>query len=362
MKLFRIINRYILSVFLSSLILILVSLISVYLIVDFFGKLRMFISNHASYSQVLRFFLHMIPVITTQMVPAAILLATLVTFGSLSRYNEIVAFKANGISIYSVALPVILAVMIMTPALFFFSELIVPKCLEKAEYIRLVEVQKRKRSGSFKQNQIWYRGAEGIYNFHIFDEQSNTIRGVTLNFFDKNFELVKRIDAEKAVWNNGKWEFYNVFVITFTDGNYPELEFKEKVAIEIPEKPEDFKHLQKDAEKMGFFELFSYVKKLNREGYDTTRYIADLHSKVAMNVICIIFVLLGIGFSLRKEKGVTLTQSIGAGVLIGFSYWLVHAFSLSLGRAGVLPPIPAAWAADFIFVVVAYLVLRRVHT
>lgn len=362
MKSFRIINQYVLSVFFSNLILILVSLISVYLIVDFFSKLRMLISNHASYSQVLRFFLNMIPVITSQMAPAAILIATLVTFGNFSRYNEIMAFKANGVSIYSVALPVVFSVIVLTPVLFLFSEFVAPKCLEKAEHIRFVEIQKRKKLGTFKQNQIWFRGTQGIYNFNLFEEQSDTIKGVTFNFFNKDFELVKRIDAEKAVWDDGKWVLYNVVVVTFTNSNYPELEFREKMSIEIPEKPEDFRHLQKDADKMGFFELFSYVKQLSREGYDTTRYVADLHSKVAMNIVGIIFVLLGIGFSLLKERGGTLTQSVSAGVLIGFSYWLVHAFALSLGRSGVLPPVPAAWAADTVFTIFACYVLKKVNT
>jgi lipopolysaccharide export system permease protein len=36
-------------------------------------------------------------------------------------------------------------------------------------------------------------------------------------------------------------------------------------------------------------------------------------------------------------------------MLVGFSYWIVLALTLSLGKSGVLPPILAAWAANGIF-------------
>ena len=43
------------------------------------------------------------------------------------------------------------------------------------EYIRLIEVQKQKSMGSFKQDQIWYRGQMGIYNFRLFDARTGTL-------------------------------------------------------------------------------------------------------------------------------------------------------------------------------------------
>ncbi len=90
---------------------------------------------------------------------------------------------------------------------------------------------------------------------------------------------------------------------------------------------------------MGFFELRDYARKLRSEGYDATRYEVDMHGKVAFSLVTVILVFIGISFSLREERGGGVSRSIGAAIVIGFSYWLVHAFSLSLGRAGTLPPL-----------------------
>jgi lipopolysaccharide export system permease protein len=45
--------------------------------------------------------------IVTQMLPAAILLASLMTCGYMSRHGEITAMKANGISLYRLAFPIL---------------------------------------------------------------------------------------------------------------------------------------------------------------------------------------------------------------------------------------------------------------
>ena len=45
-------------------------------------------------------------------------------------------------------------------------------------------------------------------------------------------------------------------------------------------------------------------------------------------------------------------QSIGIGIMIGFSYWIVHAFSMSLGRSGTLPTILSAWLANILFLAI----------
>ena len=358
----KILDRYVIKEFLSLFFFILVSIICVYLIIDFFSKIRMFMSNHATVTQMASHFFFMIPMIISQTTPAIVLLATLMAFGAFSKNSEIVAMKANGISIYRTALPVVIIVVIISALLFIFSEFITPQSYYKAEYIRLVEVQKQESLGTFKQNQIWYRGARGIYNFKMFDFTTNTLHGITINYLDGSFNLIKRIDAEHADWKDNHWLFRHVMVTSFKEGAFPDLQRAEAMIIDIPETPADFKTIQKDADKMGFFELLRYIRKLQSEGYDATRYLVDLHGKIAISLVGILLVVIGVSFSLRSERSGGVAQSIGAGVIIGFSYWLVFAFSLSLGRSATLPPVLSAWLANIIFTIGAVYMIRKVNT
>ncbi|MCX7635735.1 MAG: LptF/LptG family permease, partial [Syntrophales bacterium] len=156
--------------------------------------------------------------------------------------------------------------------------------------------------------------------------------------------------------------FHQVLVTTFPEGGFPTLEKTASMVVDLPERPSDFRRVQKEADKMGFFELRSYIKKLNSEGYDVTRYLTDLHGKVAFSLVSLLMVVIGLCFSLRPERSGTLAQSIGAGIVIGFSYWFVFAFALSLGRSGTIPPALAAWAANIVFGAAAIYLVRRTST
>jgi lipopolysaccharide export system permease protein len=87
-----------------------------------------------------------------------------------------------------------------------------------------------------------------------------------------------------------------------------------------------------------------------------------MHGKIAFPLVSIILAIIGVSFSLRSERSGGVTQSIGVGIVIGFSYWLVFAFTMSLGRSGTLPPLLAAWTANILFGIASLLMYRRVKT
>lgn len=358
----RLLDKYILKEYVRFFIITSVSLISLFLIVDFFEKIRMFLSNHASIFQMASYFLFSIPMIVSLMLPAAVLLATLITYSNLSKFSEIIAMKANGVSLYRLAAPVLIFAAITGVFLFYFSEIITPASIQKAEHIVTSDVQKQKTLGSFKQNELWYRSDNAIYNFKIFDVTKDTLRGIVINYINPDFTLQKRIDAQSAEWKNGQWLFHDLLLTHFDNTNTPVLEWSKEMIIPLPEKPNDFKIMQKDAEKMGFFDLWKYVNKIQSEGYDATRYQVDLHGKLAFPFVTLILVLIGISFSTRSERQGGVMQSVGIGIIIGFSYWIVHAFSMSLGRSGILPAILSAWVANILFLAAGAILFFRTRT
>jgi len=355
-------DRYISREFIRFFLLVILSFLSLFLIVEFFERLGTLISKNASFDQVLSYFFFRIPMMLSLTIPAAVLLSALLTFGSLSRNSEIVAMRANGISLYRSSVPILICSFLITLFTFVFSELITPYTNAKAEYIMTVDIRKKELKGIFKKEQLWYRGAKGIYSFDFFDPKNKVLQGITLNYLDRQMTLVMRVDAERAVWNRDHWMFHNLLIVHFDEGGFPVMErYKEKI-LDIPETPTDFQVVQKDSEQMGYFELRKYVRKIRSEGYDATQYLVDLHGKIAFPFVCVILAILGISFSLKTERSGGLAGSIFIGVTIGFSYWIIFAFAMSLGRAGNLPPLLAAWLTNLIFGSVALYLFRHVRT
>jgi len=296
------------------------------------------------------------------MMPACVLLAALITFGLFSRNHEIVAMKANGISLTRIARPVLAFGLVVCGLNFLLNEFVTPSANWQAEYIKYVEVQKKKEWGAFQENQIWYKSQNAIYNFKLFVPSENRIKGVTISYLDPQFNLSSRIDAREALWKGDRWELRDVLRTTFAGKDFPVIERLPTLAVELAETPEDFQIVQKSADQMGFRELRNYIRKIRQEGYDATRHETDLHGKIAFVFVSLILALIGVAFPMRSERSGGIAQGIGIGVIIGFSYWIVFAFTLSLGRSGTLPPVVAAWATNVILGVAAVVMFRRVNT
>lgn len=356
-----VLDRYISREFLLTFCFVLLAFLCLYLIIDFFERSRMFLSNNATIVQILSYHLYTLPSIVANMMPACVLLAALITFGLFSRNHEIVAMKANGISLYRIARPVLAFALIVCGVIFLLNEYVTPAANWQAEHIVYAEIQKNKEWGSFKENQIWHKSQNAIYNIKLFVKAENRLKGVTINYLDPQFHLSMRIDAREAIWKGEHWELRDVLRTTFAEKEFPVYERLPSLSVDIAEKPEDFQFVQKSADQMGFRELRNFIRKLRQEGYDSTRYETDLHGKIAFVFVSLILALIGVTFPMRSERSGGIAQGIGIGVIIGFSYWIVYAFTLSLGRSGVLPPIVSAWATNVILGVVALAMFRKVN-
>ncbi|HSH69110.1 MAG TPA: LptF/LptG family permease, partial [Deferrisomatales bacterium] len=69
--------------------------------------------------------------------------------------------------------------------------------------------------------------------------------------------------------------------------------------------------------------------------------------------------LLAFPFGVRAGRRGGASVGIVLAILLGFSYWLVLAVGLSLGKTGVLPPVLAAWVGNIGFAVLGVVLLAR---
>jgi lipopolysaccharide export system permease protein len=295
------------------------------------------------------------------MTPVVILLAILIVFGLMSKNNEILALKSSGVSIYYLLRPVLLIGLIMSILLFFFCEIVVPITTRKANNIWLKEVKKKSAITSREKN-IWIKGNRKIIHIKYYNPASKTIFGITLYYFDEDFRLTRRVDAQRGVFKQGKW-----VIIDFVEQNLEKkndeyiITFRDKMSEQLDFLPEDLKRVIKKPEEMSFKELLTYIKKVEEEGYDATIYKVDLYAKPALSFVCVIMCLLGISIAVREERKKGIFLCITYGIVIAFFYWISYSFCLSLGYGEMLPPVIAAWSANFVFLCFGLFTLLNVE-
>jgi len=334
--------------------------LGLYLIVDLFERMGMLMKYQASFSHALLYFLYKIPLILFQVIPVAVLLGTLLTLGILCRNNEITALKAGGVSLSRIVLPFFIIGTLVSGFSFFLNEFVVPYTNRKLKITEEIKIKRRKALATFKQNKICLRSNDAIYNIDFFLPKNNLLQGISILRFDGDFRLIQRIDAKRAQWKEGGWNFEQGTIRDFSGSVIRMENFSER---EIPfyQTPKDFKLVQRKAEEMSYGELRKYLRKLKEEGFDTDPYLVDLQAKISFPLINLIVVLIGIPFALRTGRRAGFALSFGLCILIGFSYWIIFAFSLSLGHSGTLHPLIAAWMADILFASFGFFMLARMH-
>src|SRR5574342_592376 len=118
--------QYMLRELAKVFIMCLSGLMTVYLVVDFFEKIRRFIRYDVELLTVAEYFILRMPAIFFQIAPLAVLMATLLTLGVFSRNREITAMRSCGISLMRIAVPFFLFSTAVACLLFLFSAVVIP--------------------------------------------------------------------------------------------------------------------------------------------------------------------------------------------------------------------------------------------
>ncbi len=343
-----IIDRYLTREIIKNFAIVLVAAVCIYLSVDFFENVDKFINAGVPVSRILLFFQLKLPLIIAQITPVVILLAVLITFGLMNKNNEIIALKSGGMSGYHFLRPIFFLGLLTTMSLFFLSEIVVPITISKANEIWRREVKKYTITST--QKNIWFKGRHSISHISYFNPKDQTLSGITLNYFDQEFRLTRRVDAAKGRFEQGQWVFYDTMeqVLNKQTDSY-DVEFQDETVGDLDFLPEDLQRVVKKSEEMSFQELYRYVQDVEAEGYDATPYRVDFHAKFALPFACLILCIIATGITLRKHTKGSLSIAIIYGMVVVFVYWISQSFCLSLGYGGVLSPIIAAWTANFIF-------------
>ena len=345
----RILSNYIASTYLKILGLCIGAGVSIYLVIDFLEKISRFSNAQAELKYVALFFLYEIPEIGAQVTPLAVLMATLLTLGGLSRSSEINAMRSCGISLKRITVPILSIALFVSAATLFANEVLTPACYERTQYIQQVLIEKKNPNIFFRQQNIWYKEENTILQAKLFDPDTRTLKGITLWQIGNSEQPIRRIEAGQAIFSNNHWLLKDIVVRDFASGNVVRTDKFFELSVPIGLRIADLKVLEKGADNMGILALWRYCEKLKKEGYDPTRYLAQMHSRLSLPFASLIMAFLGIPFALRGGRSSGIALGIAISLAIGFSYFIINSVVLSFGQAGVLPPIISAWAANFIF-------------
>jgi lipopolysaccharide export system permease protein len=328
-------------------------LMTVYLVVDFFEKIRRFIRYDVGLLTVAEYFVLRMPAIFFQIAPLAVLMATLLTLGVFSRNREITAMRSCGISLARIAAPFFLFAAAVACLLFLFSAVIIPHATAQAEYVKTTKIEKKQSGPASKADRSWIQiGDRTLMNFDLVEPDGFTLHGISLYQLGEDFRLVRVTEASGAHYTAQGW--------MLLDGTHRKLlpngmvltEPFEHAPISLSQTPEDFSTwLSTETEEMTLADLRTYTDRLQKDGYNVARFLTDYHGRIAFPFVSIVMATVGIALSLRQSgvRGRGMAIGIGLALAIGFLYWTAHSVAIALGHSGALTPLLAGWLANLLF-------------
>jgi lipopolysaccharide export system permease protein len=355
----RILENYVTREFFKLMGLSLLAFVSLFLVVDFFEKIDRLVRAQLGLGDLCTYLLLKIPYAVGQVLPAAVLLGVILTFGLMSRSHETMAMRTSGLDILQMIRPVLVIAGGVTLLLLVLNLYLIPWTQGSLNLLWQTKVEKKPPRDLHSVEHFWYKGDQAIYNIAVFRKDLQTLEGVKIYLFDGQFRLAQVIAAARAQWQGDHWRFYQGFLQTFEpEGGSSGEKFQQRDFV-LTEQPKDFANLEKKVTEMDLDELYRYVARLERDGYKATAYRVDLYGRLSICLTPLVLILLGLALALRHEE-IHITSIVAVGLGLMFVYWLFFSFSVSLGQAGRWPPLLAVGLPHLAFGALALRLLYRV--
>jgi len=336
---------------------------TLFVVIDLMQWLDRYMRNKPPLVWVLEHFAYRLPAALQQGLPVVMLVATIFLFLALTRYHELTAMKAAGMSLYRVAAPVLLLGVLVALASGLFQELVLPQLNDMGDEVDNVRIRGNLPRHLQSRERLWLRtGDTRFYRVELLNPSVSDMYGVTVLEVDqKTFRLRSRLDARRAHWTPDGWELHDGAFREF--GPHGEVQTVPFVmtAIDLQDEIESFTKVQKQTEAMSYRELRRYITRLEATGFQVKKYMVELYSKLSFPLVNLVMVLVAIPFSLQSPRGGRLF-GVALAIAIMAGYLVVHYVALAFARAELLPPLMAAWTANIIFVGLGASLLLRART
>lgn len=353
------IDRYISALFWTYFVGGLLIFVTIFLAVDAMTTLVTY--DKVSTSALLTYYSYFTPQMIYQMMPVAALLGTVFTLSTLNKSNELIALYSAGMSLWRIATPILIWVCGLCVLTLFMSDRVLPSFTKNKNYIFYHEIEKNPSKFSIVKNErIWFRSSDKIFNLKTLNERQQKAQGLTLYYFNDNWDLLQMMTAKNVDLGEESWVLHDGSVTIFAeDSSFPlTSEFKKKT-IPMDKDTKDISTTGNTSDMLSLSELSAFIDKNQQAGLDTVRYEVDYHAKYGFSLAALVMCLLGIPFSVSRARTGGVMMNLGICLGLVFLYWIFYSSALTLGNFRQIPPILAAWIPNVLTAAIATHQIRK---
>lgn len=327
-------------------------------------KIAKYITDYgASLQAVVKIFIFGLPSVIMWTFPMSMLLASLLTFGRLSSSSEITAMKSCGISFGRIAAPAIIMGLIVSLCAIAFNEYVVPWANTAYRNVLYYEIQGN--NGMKSQEHIILKDIEKgqiqrLVYARLYDADTQTLQGITLQDFDADGQVRHVENAEYAEWSGNEWTMHNgmLYDIASEEGKSEHtMRFSTQV-LPIRANPKQIVREQKDPEELTMKELKAQIAIMKTQYVNTNKLEAEYYQRITVPMASLIFALIGVPLGLQPTRNSS-SAGFAMSVIIIFFYYALMTMGNALARGGILTPMLAVWLPNIVGLIAGFFLIRR---
>lgn len=329
----------------------------------FLFKVTEFTVKGAGSGLVLEYTFLVLPGVMAKTFPMAVLLATLLGFGRLSGESELVALRAQGVSLWRIMAPVAAFGLLVSILAYSFNEKLVPpaaiRSTELEQQIKSNIAGKQVRSTSYavhnKKGQLIAQVMAADFDF-----SAGTLTGATISAYDSKERITYTVTADQLQYKSEReWAIKGSAKVVNADGTSVVILKEGLWPAEVPPPdmtPDEIKAASvKDLDAYSMERMGQLIEKARLNPKVSRDQVGNLEygywNKVALPLAALVYALVGAPLGIRNHRTGAAT-GFWMAVLIIFAYLMIGNFMSQWARGQVIP----AWVAAFTPLLIGLLV------
>lgn len=357
----RILDRYVLVAWFRVFALTAIGLPLTTILIELTDKINWWLRDGLTWQQMTMACIYRLPQSMFEVMPAAVLFATIFTIGNLSRHTELTAAKASGVSFHRMLVPIVIASVFAAGLGVVVGEL-APGATRKGLE---VEGKKRAQPRNDKYNFVFRADRGWVYTISSLDIAHRTLGGLLLERQGTGdaFPTIV-VTADSARWDSRSarwWLWHGSTHFLGGKGTDQEFAFTDLRLRAMHEQPAELLQEPKEPGEMRYGELGDYITALQRSGNDANKLIVERSLKIILPITCIVIALFGAPLALTAPRA---GAAVGLALSLGTTLVFLTLIQLSqaVGISGVISPHIAAWFPTVLFLFLGLWLLARART